>query len=271
MHSIRVCAILSVLAATAGPVSAEEWHDTAARVESIEGSDLHRVVLTERSAQRAGIATGVVASQPITRTMTIEGLVMAAPYLELAALLPSGSLEASATLVKAAPYPELAALLQSGSLEASATLVKAAHALSVASAAVGPKASIRPVGIGKIADHAADLVAVVGTDVPNGPSSLIFMMSAKDHGLAAQQRVFVTISTTERARKTIPAGALFYDEHGKAWVFTNPEPLVFIRHLVEVEFVQAGQAVLKEGPPDGTVVVTTGAMLLFGAEIGLGH
>jgi hypothetical protein len=96
-------------------------------------------------------------------------------------------------------------------------------------------------------------------------------MTGEDHGLTALQPVLVEFWTTEKARKAIPASALFYDEQGMAWVFINPEPLVFIRQPMSVDFVQSDQVVLTDGPPEGTVIVTGGAMLLLGTEFGVGH
>lgn len=70
---------------------------------------------------------------------------------------------------------------------------------------------------------------------------------------------------------TAPYGALLYDRNGKTWAYTNPEPLVYVRHAVVVESIKGGVAFLKEGPPAGTVVVVVGASELHGIESGVGH
>ena len=72
-------------------------------------------------------------------------------------------------------------------------------------------------------------------------------------------------------RKVIPYGAIMYDTKGDTWTYTNPAPLVFIRHKVLVDDVQGDRVILKEGPPSGTVVVTVGAAMLMGAEHKYGH
>ena len=54
---------------------------------------------------------------------------------------------------------------------------------------------------------------------------------------------------------TAPYAALFYDGKGKTWVYTNPEPLVYVRAPVVVESIKGPNVVLKEGPAAGTTVV----------------
>ena len=72
-------------------------------------------------------------------------------------------------------------------------------------------------------------------------------------------------------RRTAPYASVFYDLAGDAWVYTNPEPLTYIRHSVVIETIKGKDAYLKEGPPAGTVVVTVGVSELYGAEKGVGH
>lgn len=72
-------------------------------------------------------------------------------------------------------------------------------------------------------------------------------------------------------RKVVPYGSVLYDAHGDTWVYTNPEPLVFVRHAIHVDYISGDRAVLSQGPPRGTAVVTVGAAELFGAEFEIGH
>jgi hypothetical protein len=67
-------------------------------------------------------------------------------------------------------------------------------------------------------------------------------------------------------QKVIPSAALLYDSEGKAFAYTSPEPLSFVRKDVEVEHMDGGRVVLAQGPPIGTRVVTTGADEVYGAE-----
>jgi hypothetical protein len=72
-------------------------------------------------------------------------------------------------------------------------------------------------------------------------------------------------------RKVVPYAAVLYDAHGDTWVYTNPEPLVFVRHSIMVDYIDGDQAVLTDGPPVGTRVVMVGGQELFGAEFEIGH
>lgn len=72
-------------------------------------------------------------------------------------------------------------------------------------------------------------------------------------------------------RKVVPYAAVLYDARGETWVYTNPEPLVFIRHAIHVEYIRGDRAVLSQGPPTGAAIVTVGAAELFGAEFEIGH
>lgn len=56
---------------------------------------------------------------------------------------------------------------------------------------------------------------------------------------------------------------------GETWAYTNPEPLVFIRQSIIIDFIEGDLAVLSEGPATGTAVVTVGAAELYGAEVGV--
>jgi len=67
-------------------------------------------------------------------------------------------------------------------------------------------------------------------------------------------------------RKVIPYAAVLYDPTGQAWTYTNPEPLVFIRQTIVVDYIKDDMAVLSEGPDSGMAVVTVGAAELFGSE-----
>jgi hypothetical protein len=71
-------------------------------------------------------------------------------------------------------------------------------------------------------------------------------------------------------RTVIPYSAVIYDPRGDTWAYTNPEPFVYIRHHITVDFVDGQFAVLGESPPLGTQVVTAGAAELYGAEFGVG-
>lgn len=71
-------------------------------------------------------------------------------------------------------------------------------------------------------------------------------------------------------RSVIPYAALLYDPDGSTWAYTNPEPLLFVRAPITVQQIVGDLAILSEGPPAGTLVVTVGGAELYGAEHGVG-
>jgi hypothetical protein len=114
-----------------------------------------------------------------------------------------------------------------------------------------------------------------GGDAPDGYSgaALYYDPDRTDHGLTLGERVRVELPLigTGTHRQVIPYRAVLYDLSGESWIYTNPEPLVFVRAPVEIDYVEADLVVLANGPPIGTTVVTTGAAELYGAEFGVGE
>lgn len=72
-------------------------------------------------------------------------------------------------------------------------------------------------------------------------------------------------------KKIVPYASLVYDLNGIAWVYTNPEPLTYLRHGVTVELIKGDDAYVSDGPPAGTPIVVVGVAELYGAEKGVGH
>jgi multidrug efflux pump subunit AcrA (membrane-fusion protein) len=115
--------------------------------------------------------------------------------------------------------------------------------------------------------------APAGIEIKELAEALYYVVKNPDHGLIPGQHVRVERLpiVDETPRKVIPYAALLYDADGSSWTYTNPEPLVFVRHRVSVDHIVNDLAVLSEGPPSGTPVVTVGASELFGAEFRIGH
>ncbi len=83
------------------------------------------------------------------------------------------------------------------------------------------------------------------------------------------ERVGVSIALKGSATSlTVPWASVVYDYHGGAWVYQKSGERSFTRRRVSVWFVVGGTAVLTDGPPVGTEVVTDGAAELFGTETG---
>jgi hypothetical protein len=70
-------------------------------------------------------------------------------------------------------------------------------------------------------------------------------------------------------RKVVPYAAVIYDLHGETWLYTNPEPLTYVREAITIDSIYGDKAILIDGPSDGTEVVTVGVAELFGAETGV--
>jgi hypothetical protein len=79
------------------------------------------------------------------------------------------------------------------------------------------------------------------------------------------------VSRSDSPRKVVPYGSLIYDPQGQAWIYTSPQDRIFVRHKVDVDYIERDAAILKDGPPAGTVVVSVGVAELYGAEFKVGH
>ena len=78
------------------------------------------------------------------------------------------------------------------------------------------------------------------------------------------------VVSSNRVRKVVPYASIIYDLNGKTWVYTSPETLVFVRNPISVDYIDGDLAVLSEGPPTGTLVVTVGVAELYGIDTGVG-
>jgi hypothetical protein len=106
--------------------------------------------------------------------------------------------------------------------------------------------------------------------VPGGTVSKVILTKEAAARLDIQTAMVSSAAMPGFQQLAIPYSALLYDPTGQAWTFTNPEPLVYLRHKVTVESIQGNLAFLTEGPPAGTAVVTVGAAELYGTEVGVG-
>jgi hypothetical protein len=89
---------------------------------------------------------------------------------------------------------------------------------------------------------------------------------------AAVEHAGIETDPVERrgSRLMVPYDAVYLDAHGEFWVYTNPEPLVFVRAPIEIARETSTQAFLSDGPPAGTQVVTVGVPELYGSETEFG-
>jgi len=90
-------------------------------------------------------------------------------------------------------------------------------------------------------------------------------------GLETDQVREQPVSRHASPQKVVPYSALIYDPHGQTWVYISPKPRTFIRHKVDVDYIEGDIAVLKDGPETGTVVASVGVVEVYGTEFEVGH
>lgn len=91
---------------------------------------------------------------------------------------------------------------------------------------------------------------------------------------AAERLGIQTVSIREELmegvqRLVVPYAAVIYGLEGETWAYTNPEPLIFVREPIEIEYIDGDMAVLLDGPAIGTEIVTVGVAELYGTETGV--
>jgi hypothetical protein len=78
-----------------------------------------------------------------------------------------------------------------------------------------------------------------------------------------------TLGGVPELRKVIAYSAVIYDTTGRAWAYTSPKPLVYVRQPISIEYSEGNHTILHDGPPTGTEVVVVGAAELYGTETGV--
>ena len=79
----------------------------------------------------------------------------------------------------------------------------------------------------------------------------------------------IDVQTAEVSGNTLPYAAVIYDTEGNTWIYTNPEPLTYVRAPILVDHIDGDQAILTEGLDAGTKVVILGVSEIYGAETGV--
>lgn len=258
------------------------------KLEPIEGSDFKRVILTEKAAERLDIQTVAVRSELATRVRRVGGQVMALPTQSAAALVPTpeeapGSRD-SASAGVATPAANTAVEAQAADLSRIRVRVDLSQS-ELNQVDRGAPARVLPLaddeedndseeaGLDAEPDELGGIDDEEEAEGPGGSVPLYYSVANPPSGnaLVPGQPVFVKLTLTGDGteRKIVPFAALLYGVHGETWVYTNPEPLVFVRAPVTVDYIEDDLAFLSEGPPAGTEVVTVGGSLLYGAETGV--
>lgn len=115
----------------------------------------------------------------------------------------------------------------------------------------------------------SDLI-LTGT-VENNSVKYVFENTADALSIGTQVFVEICNADTVGQAQVIPHSALLYAADGKTWVYTEESPLTFVRAPVDVAWIDGARVILKNGPPAGSAIVTTGSVELFGEDFGIGH
>jgi len=113
-------------------------------------------------------------------------------------------------------------------------------------------------------DEPARVEPVAGTDV-----SRVILTAKAAERLGIRTATVQTGEGRQAELTVMPYSALVYDTNGRAWAYTRPEQLTFVRSRLTIERIEAQNVFLLNGPPPGTSVVTVGAAELYGTELGI--
>jgi hypothetical protein len=246
-----------------------------AKIEPIPGSDVKRVVLTPKAAERLDIQTFPLSEELVKRRIVVVGQVRAEtgqPHITGAATdagVPESALTAGGEQRKSLVGTQFKVLilLDHNALDDDDDF-----------GGVDDEDDAEVLAPDDDDDDTVEPLIAKRMVVASANGNASDIQYFKVQGKAAQvlypgQSVGVRLVEpgSGTPKKVVPYSAILYDAHGEAWVYTNPEALAFVRHRVSVEHVDDDKAVLGDGPDVGTKIVTVGAAELFGAELGVGH
>jgi len=261
--------------------------DAPATLEDIEGSPLKRLLLTSATASRLAIETMAVREERVQRWLMVEG------EIEAVAVEPSPDKTAGA--IVAASHNPLRVRIPL--LKDETKFGRVIVGLSVGrGSADGDDVDDEPGDgddPGDVSDQGeneipAVLVLPIGGEYgkvwfqakpidldPDADAEATYYAvdNTGDNILRPGQRVIVRLTQpgNRLPQKVVPYSAILYDTFGNNWVYTSPQPLIFVHHAVTVEYVERDVAVLTDGPAVGTQVVTVGAAELMGIELKIGR
>jgi hypothetical protein len=242
MLIILLAFLLSACGQEASPVSKAD----PASIEEISGSDLKRVVLTEKAAERLGIQTATVRNEQVMQKQTVVG--------EVVAEKGGSGINANQLWVHTA-FNEIDYRL------------------------IARDQSVRIIPLTDDEEENSDGEQSGWTAEPDDgedndllDAEMYYVVDSSTTGLVPGQHVFVEVALSGNGamQKAVPYAALIYDVDGETWVYVKePNALAFVRERVIVDYIKGDLAFLTNGPPAGMEVVTVGGAELFGAETGV--
>ncbi len=79
----------------------------------------------------------------------------------------------------------------------------------------------------------------------------------------------IGVETVSVSGMEVPYAAVIYDIEGNTWIYTNPEPLTFVREPIMIDHIEGDTAFLAESLPGQLTVVTVGVAEIYGTETGV--
>lgn len=226
-YLLLIGAALTLSACGYSAAAAEEDSGGPATVESIEDSDLSKVVLRPSAARRIGLETTTVANGAVDRSLVVAGTVVAADG--------GGSMTVRVKLPGAS----------AGSVE--------------------PSRPARILGVGGqdglVAPPQAPPPGLTG-----GGGARYYRLDGATTAHVGQRLRVQLAQKGGSERKTVPYSSVIYWIDGGAWVYTQVAPMTFVRAPIVIDEVDGNVAVLKSGPPAGTRIVSVGGEELLGTE-----
>ncbi|MFC3323231.1 hypothetical protein [Mesorhizobium cantuariense] len=283
LTSFAVAGAVFVVVAMAPFATAESPASAPARLEEVAGSPFPRVVLTEQAAKRLSIQTEALREKMAKRWTMMNGEVEIAigeplvkAFTETASIAPVGeSDQALQSLIRvplnAASQMLIAVVVEEDEEGESREDDEFAEFFGVDNPADEDKDGLVVVlltGEGRSGKY----YKARPVEVKDRDDGRFFEFLEASGGAKPGDQALVAMKAPEsdRMAKVVPYSSVIYDEHGDSWLYSNPEPLVFVRQKVAVERVLGDIAVLSDGPARGTMVVSVGAVELMGVELKVG-
>lgn len=266
-HFVTVVAMAALLLALA-PVQAA---GQAVRFQEIPGSAIKRVILTEKAAERLGLALGEVEEKSMVLKQMVGGQVIHKVHVRIAQKKARSAFSGFAR-VAAKTMPKQKPAMVTGPLHGQAWIRLVLSDEEWARVASDKAARVLPLATrGKLKKELMAKVSKLPPleDRKRTMSTIYYIVEGGNHGLKAKNRVRVELPLKgdNKKRKVVPYSAVYYDGQGTPWVYTIVGPLTFERKRIEVERIDGDSVILKKGPSLGTPVVTVGAPQLYGAEV----
>jgi hypothetical protein len=285
--TLAAAAFAFALAATpafaADPAPSEPPKSKVVSFEPIAGSNLKRITLSAKAAERLDIQVGKVSQEVVVRKQMVSGMVLypqqAAPSKGAPAAVGGFGSPATNSLGSGAGSA-IKTIATRQSAVAATTLPAGGQSVVLVNLSQGEFDRIakdRPARVLPLYTRDKDVKEMTAMlsdaapveDARRSMLGLHYVLPSSDHGLApsTRMRVELQLAGSEEPQKIVPYSAVYYDTKGVPWVYVNTKPLTYERQRISVKRVVGNLAVLSDGPAVGTPVVTVGASMLFGTEI----